>query len=96
MAAAQEEARYVEGSDRNAEIVRNDFQMDDAGNFQADMETSNSILQSSSGISRPGPEQETGSYEMTGERQEHQLCLTTRLQCDAPSAHSKNCKSHEG
>ena len=64
--AAAQEAQYVAGSDRDAAIVKNDFQMDEAGGFVADMETSNSIQQGATGTSYPGQEPETGSYTMSG------------------------------
>ena len=63
VAAAQE---YVPGSDRDAQIVKNDFTMDEAGGFVADMETSNSIQQAATGTSYPGQDPETGSYSMSG------------------------------
>ena len=64
--AAAQEAQYVEGSDRDAQIVKNDFTMDEAGGFVADMETSNSIQQGATGTSFPGQDPETGSYSMSG------------------------------
>ncbi|XP_037082335.1 larval cuticle protein 16/17-like [Pollicipes pollicipes] len=69
VAAAQEDLApvpYVAGSDRDAEIIKNEFSMDEAGGFIADMETSNSIQQSATGTSYPGSEPETGSYAMSG------------------------------
>ena len=66
VAAAQEQG-YAAGSDRDAETIKNDFEMDEAGGFVADMETSNSIQQGAEGTSFPGGEPETGSYEMSGE-----------------------------
>ena len=64
--AAAQETQYVPGSDRDAEIIRNDFTMDEAGGFVADMETSNSIVQGATGTSIPGADPETGSYTMSG------------------------------
>merc|ERR1712106_947666 len=58
VALAQEE--------KDAEIIRNDYQLNEDGSFQADVETSNSISTSVSGQSFPGNEPETGSYTMTG------------------------------
>ncbi|XP_037083152.1 cuticle protein AM1274-like [Pollicipes pollicipes] len=69
VAAAQDSLApvpYAAGSDKDAEIIKNDFSMDEAGGFTADMETSNSIQQSATGTSYPGSEPETGSYGMTG------------------------------
>ncbi|XP_037083452.1 larval cuticle protein 16/17-like [Pollicipes pollicipes] len=69
VAAAQDSLApvpYVAGSDKDAEIIKNDFSMDEAGGFTADMETSNSIQQSATGTSYPGNEPETGSYVMSG------------------------------
>ncbi|XP_037083181.1 larval cuticle protein 16/17-like [Pollicipes pollicipes] len=53
--------------EKSAEIVRNDYQLNEDGSFQADLETSNQIVTSVSGQSFPGNEPETGSYKMTGE-----------------------------
>ena len=82
--AASQESQYVPGSDRDAEIIRNDFSLDEAGGFVADMETSNSIVQGATGTSIPGAEPETGSYTMSGGWREtrrrsgdgFQLCVT--------------------
>ncbi|XP_037083025.1 larval cuticle protein LCP-14-like [Pollicipes pollicipes] len=55
-------------NDRDAEILRNDFELDaEEGSYQADMETSNGIRMRASGISYPGAEPETGSYFVEGE-----------------------------
>ncbi|KAF0293640.1 Larval cuticle protein LCP-17 [Amphibalanus amphitrite] len=67
VAAAQDDAQYVAGSDRDAQIVKNDFSMDEAGGFVADMETSNNIQQGATGTSYPGQDPETGSYTMSGQ-----------------------------
>ncbi|XP_043237529.1 larval cuticle protein 9-like [Amphibalanus amphitrite] len=55
-------------SERDAEILRNDFQIDpEEGTYQADMETSNNIRMRSSGISYKGDQPETGSVYVEGE-----------------------------
>ncbi|XP_037080085.1 larval cuticle protein LCP-14-like [Pollicipes pollicipes] len=63
-------ALAVARGDKNAEILRNDFELNaEDGSYQSDMESSNGIRMRASGISYPGNEPETGSYFVEGEYQ---------------------------
>ncbi|KAF0309337.1 Larval cuticle protein 16/17 [Amphibalanus amphitrite] len=53
--------------EKDAQIIRQDYQLNEDGSFQADLETSNQIVATRSGQSIPGNEPETGSYKMSGE-----------------------------
>jgi len=52
--------------EKDAEIIRNDYQLNEDGSFTSDVETSNSIRATVTGQSFPGSEPETGSYTMSG------------------------------
>jgi len=54
-------------SDRDAQIVAQEFDMDDQGNFQAFHETSNGISEERAGDFVPGPEPETGTLSVNGQ-----------------------------
>jgi len=55
-----------QGDEKEAQIIRADYALNEDGSFQADTETSNQIVTSVSGQSFPGAEPETGSYKMSG------------------------------
>ena len=54
-------------SEKEAQIIRQDYQLNEDGSFQSDVETSNNIVSTRTGQSQPGNEPETGSYTMSGE-----------------------------
>ena len=70
-AAAQEEFVSSEPvysqDDSQAQIIESDFVRDEQGGYSSRFDTSNDIVQTSSGKSEPGPEPETGAYRMEGE-----------------------------
>ena len=61
--------QYVPGSDKQAQIIRNDFEAAVDNSYKSDVETSNGILVQSYGESLPGPEPETGNSRQSGSYQ---------------------------
>ncbi|KAF0297767.1 Pupal cuticle protein [Amphibalanus amphitrite] len=61
--------QYVPGSDKEAQILKNEFEQAIDNSYRSDVETTNGIVQQAAGESIPGPEPETGTSRQKGSYQ---------------------------
>ena len=66
MAVSAAAQLYQQGSDKDAQIVKNEFEQAIDQSYRSEVETSNGIYQSSAGESIPGPLPETGTTRQKG------------------------------